>query len=100
MRHNLRYAMLATLALASAATIASSRPASAFDYPYCLQGRETGLPGECAYTSYGQCMAAASGRNAYCGINPRVAFRRSPPPHRGYRSHQPYQPYPDYDYDD
>jgi hypothetical protein len=94
MRHNLRYAMLATLALASAATIAGSQPADAFDYPYCLQGRETGLPGDCAYTSYGQCMAAASGRNAYCGINPRVAFRRPPPPRHGYRS---YQPYPDYD---
>lgn len=92
MRHNMRYAMLATLAVASVATIAGSGPAAAFDYPYCLQGRQTGIPGDCSYPSYQSCMASASGRDAYCAINPRVAFRRPMPPRRGYR-----QPYPDYD---
>ena len=92
MRQNIRYAGLAALALVSAASavIASSTPAAAFDYPYCLQGKQTGIPGECAYSSYAQCMASASGRDAYCAINPRVAFDRPVPRQRVQR------PYADY----
>lgn len=63
-----------TVLAAGAASMAGSAPAAAYDYPYCLQGRGIGIPGECAYTSYGQCMASASGRGLYCNINPRVAF--------------------------
>ncbi len=48
--------------------------AHAREYAYCLkEGWEPG-PGTCYYTSYAQCMASASGRNAYCDVNPRVAF--------------------------
>ena len=92
MRQNIRYAGLAALALVSAdcAVIAGASPAAAFDYPYCLQGKQTGIPGECAYTSYAQCMASASGRDAYCAINPRVAFDRPMPRQRVQR------PYADY----
>ncbi len=61
---------------------AGSNYAAAQDYPYCLQGRHWGYPGNCQFTSYAQCMATASGTDAYCGINPRVAFRRPrPAPH-------------------
>ena len=72
----MRTAMLALLALSSATvdTIAGNSPAAAYDYPYCLQGRGIGIPGDCSYTSYNQCMASASGRALYCNINPRVAF--------------------------
>ena len=72
----MRNAMLAILALSAAtvATVAGSSPAAAYDYPYCLQGRGIGVPGECSYSSYGQCMASASGRALYCNVNPRVAF--------------------------
>jgi len=72
----MRNAMLAMAALmsAGAATIASPTPAAAFDYPYCVQGRGVGIPGDCSYTSYAQCMASASGRGLYCNVNPRVAF--------------------------
>ena len=92
MRQNIRYAGLAALAAVAAvsATITSASPAAAFDYPYCLQGKQTGIPGECAYTSYAQCMASASGRDAYCAINPRVAFDRPMPRQRVQR------PYADY----
>jgi hypothetical protein len=92
MRHTIRYAGLAALALASAASavIASASPAAAFDYPYCLQGKQTGIPGDCNYASYAQCMASASGRDAYCAINPRVAFDRPAPRRRVQR------PYADY----
>jgi len=87
----MRTAMMAilTLCAASAATLAGSSPAAAYDYPYCLQGRGVGIPGDCAYSSYGQCMAAASGRALYCNINPRVAFgqqRRG----RGYDRYRDY----------
>jgi hypothetical protein len=76
----MRNTILATLVLvaAGATTIAGSGPAAAFDYPYCAQGRGVGVPGDCSYTSYGQCMASASGRDLYCNINPRVAFRQAP----------------------
>ena len=67
----MRNAMVAILAL-SAATVSS--PAAAYDYPYCLQGRGIGIPGDCSYSSYDQCMASASGRALYCNVNPRVAF--------------------------
>jgi hypothetical protein len=74
----MRNAMLAILVLlsAGAATIAGPTPAAAFDYPWCIQGGGWGIPGDCSYRSYAQCMASASGRRVYCDINPRVAFER------------------------
>lgn len=64
----------AFVALVFTALPASAQPSDPYDYPYCLQGRDYGLPGLCQFTSYQQCMAAASGLAAYCGINPRFAF--------------------------
>jgi hypothetical protein len=52
----------------------SNTPAAAQDYPYCLQGRQQGYPGNCNFTSFQQCKATASGTNAGCAINPRFAF--------------------------
>ena len=43
---------------------------------YCLQGRQWGYPGNCQFSSYAQCMATASGTDAYCGINPQSALAR------------------------
>jgi uncharacterized protein DUF3551 len=53
-------------------------PSASFaqDYPYCLQGRDYGYPGNCQFMSYQQCEATASGTFSYCGINPRFAYRR------------------------
>lgn len=65
---------MVTLIAAGVVSVAGSAPAAAYDYPYCLQGRGVGIPGECSYATYGQCMASASGRGLYCNINPRVAF--------------------------
>lgn len=46
----------------------SSSPA--MDYPYCIQGDEfAGGAGECVFTTYAQCQAAASGRMASCAEN-------------------------------
>ena len=74
----MRRARLAILALlsAGAATMAGSGSAAAFVYPYCIQGRGWGIPGDCSYRSYAECMATASGRGVYCNFNPRFAFDR------------------------
>lgn len=48
---------------------------------YCLQGRAWGYPGTCQFSTYGQCMATASGTGGYCHLNPVYAFeqhRRQP----------------------
>ena len=80
----MRKTMLAIITVLAAVTasLAGSAPAAAYDYPYCLQGRGVGIPGDCSYASYAQCMASASGRALYCNVNPRVAFgqqRRTAP---------------------
>jgi hypothetical protein len=81
----MRKLILAVMAVtaAGAATLATSAPAAAQDYPWCVQGRGVGYPGDCSYTSYAQCMASASGRLASCGVNPRVAYGQQ----RGRRGH-------------
>jgi len=82
----MRKTMLATMTVLATcvASVAGSAPAAASDYAWCLQGRDPGIPGDCTYATYAQCMASASGRALYCGVNPRVAFaqqyRGGPPP--------------------
>ena len=69
-------------AVTSAVTILmalGSTSAIAQDHPWCLQGKDWGYPGLCYFSSYGQCMASASGTFAYCGINPRFAFASTRP---------------------
>lgn len=65
--------------------IGTAVPASAHDYPYCLQGRSYGYPGSCSFTTYAQCEATASGTDSACGINPRVAFNGQARRYRGSR---------------
>ncbi|WP_074125907.1 MULTISPECIES: DUF3551 domain-containing protein [Bradyrhizobium] len=48
--------------------------ANARDYPWCVQGRGVGYPGDCMYQTRAQCLASAAGRNVTCGLNPRAAF--------------------------
>lgn len=79
---NATMAVIVVLA-AGAASFAGTAPAAAYDYPYCVQGRGVGIPGDCSYQTYAQCMASASGRNAFCGINPRAAFGKQQPQRRG-----------------
>lgn len=85
----MRNAVIAIVALsaATAATITASTPAAAHDYPYCVQGRGVGIPGDCSYSTYGQCMASASGRGLSCNVNPRVAFGQQQRRLRIYRNY-------------
>jgi len=86
----MRKLILALMAVTAAgtATLATSAPAAAHDYLYCLQGRDMGYPGECSYSTYAQCMASASGRFAYCGLNPMVAYGQQQVQPRGHRYYQ------------
>jgi hypothetical protein len=80
MEISMRRLLLTMLALSAAgvATLATSAPAAAYDYPWCVQGRGVGIPGDCSYQTYGQCEASASGRGLYCNSNPRAALNRMP----------------------
>jgi len=73
-----RHITLAVLATVSAVTVAgsvtSAPAAEAIQDRYCLQGRQWGYPGNCQFSTYRQCMATASGTNAYCGVNPMRAY--------------------------
>ena len=60
--------------LATLAAVAFSGAAQAANDRYCLQGRIWGYPGNCQFASYQQCLASASGTDAYCGINPQYYF--------------------------
>ncbi|WP_083513921.1 DUF3551 domain-containing protein [Bradyrhizobium sp. DASA03076] len=90
MRHHFLFAValaVPTLVFAQTGSIAAPRDRSGYMPPaqqdvYCLQGRTWGYPGNCQFSSYSQCMATASGTDAYCGINPVYAFERR-------RSHSP-----------
>ena len=83
----MRYATMAALAVMAAGAATMATPAAAYDYPYCLQGSGVGIPGDCSYQSYAQCMASASGRRAYCNINPRAAFNQQQRRGRTYRNY-------------
>jgi len=86
MRRDISLAVLATISALTAVGSISAAAAEATQDRYCLQGCQWGHPGNCQFSSYAQCMATASGTDAYCGINPQYAFARQ---QRGaYRSDQ------------
>lgn len=76
MRKLMMMAILASSVFGVAA-IASTTPASAREYPWCIQSGGWGYPGECSYDTFRQCQAAASGRYVSCGTNPVFAFDRA-----------------------
>ncbi|MDE2468702.1 MAG: DUF3551 domain-containing protein, partial [Bradyrhizobium sp.] len=44
--------------------------------PYCIKGYFYASPvGDCSFDTYGQCLATASGRLAYCDVNPFYHFQ-------------------------
>ncbi|AWM10944.1 DUF3551 domain-containing protein [Bradyrhizobium symbiodeficiens] len=73
-----RHLSIAALAAVSALTIGGACSAASarelVQDSYCLQGRQSGYPGNCEFSSYRQCMATASGTNEGCGINPMRAY--------------------------
>ena len=74
----MRSVLVAAVTAASAFAVIASSPATALDYPYCLQGDDPGYPGDCQFASRDECKAAASGRSADCGLNPAFGYRVHP----------------------
>jgi hypothetical protein len=84
MRRSVSLAILTTVsALTVVGSISSAPAAEPMQDSYCLQGRSSGYPGNCQFSSYQQCMATASGTDEGCGVNPMKAF---PQRHGGYQS--------------
>jgi Protein of unknown function (DUF3551) len=63
---------LSAVAITGTASAASSR--DGIQDRYCLQGRQSGYPGNCEFSTYQQCLATASGTGEGCGINPMRAY--------------------------
>jgi hypothetical protein len=72
-------------------TAMNPTPAAARDYPYCIKGRDYPGNGDCAFDTYRQCLATASGLFAWCDRNPFFAgyVERERAPRR-YRHHHRY----------
>ena len=77
----MRISMAAVLVSVLASWILSALPAQARDYRYCLYERND-TAGDCYYNTYAQCAASASGRVAYCNINPMYVEPARPHRHR------------------
>jgi hypothetical protein len=66
----MRNAVLALMAL-SAACATCAAPAVAGGMAFCIKGCDFGGgAGDCSFSSYQQCVATASGRDATCAANP------------------------------
>jgi hypothetical protein len=94
----MRHLAAILLVALTVATLTSAPSAAQIQDRYCLQGRSWGYPGNCQFSNYRQCMATASGTDAYCGINPAYAFaQQRQGGHRSYRQYgypaYGYQPY-------
>lgn len=70
----MRILTAAFLTAATLGTVMATTPAEAFDRRICLISSAYLYPGDCAYDTYAQCKATASGQQAYCGVNPNFAF--------------------------
>ena len=66
-------------------------PAAARDYPFCIKGCDFGAGrGDCSFSSYQQCQASASGRDAYCAENPYFTAKAELQPDRSRQSRRRY----------
>jgi hypothetical protein len=66
----MRKTVLALMALSAACAI-DAAPAVAGGMPFCIKGCDfSGGAGDCSFSSYQQCVATASGRDATCAANP------------------------------
>jgi hypothetical protein len=64
----MRGTLSALMAIGAIAAI-NPAPAAAGGMPFCIKGCDFGT-GDCSFSSYQQCQATASGRDAYCAANP------------------------------
>jgi Protein of unknown function (DUF3551) len=65
-----RRAIWALMAIGAFAAI-DAAPAAAGAMPFCIKGCDFGGgAGDCSFSTYQQCQATASGRDATCATNP------------------------------
>jgi hypothetical protein len=83
----MRRAILA-LTLCCAAPIAGALPAAAAqNMPFCIKGCDFGGgTGDCSFSTYQQCQATASGRDATCAPNPYFNASAELQPYRSRQS--------------
>ncbi len=59
------------LGVCCASLTTGALPAAAQNDPFCIKGCDFAAGrGDCSFSSYQQCRATASGRDAYCDANP------------------------------
>jgi hypothetical protein len=79
--------VIGALLVCCAASTMGALPATARDFPFCIKGCDFGGGrGDCSFSSYQQCQAAASGRDAYCDANPYFSANAEVQPDRGQKS--------------
>jgi len=66
-----------------AASTSVALPAAAQNSAFCIRGCDYGGGlGDCSFMTYQQCLATASGRDAYCAVNPYFNAKADLLPHR------------------
>jgi hypothetical protein len=79
------------LMLCCATSMTAALPAAARDYPFCIRGCDFGAGrGDCSFSSYQQCQATASGRDASCAENPYFNAKAELQPDRNRQSPRRY----------
>jgi hypothetical protein len=82
---NMRNTILALMAFSAACAI-DAAPAAAGGMPFCIKGCDFGGgAGDCSFSSYQQCVATASGRDATCAPNPYFSQNADLQPNRSSR---------------
>ena len=75
------------LVVCCAALTSGALPAAAQNYPFCIKGCDFGAGrGDCSFSTYQQCQATASGRDAYCDVNPLFSAKAEMQPDRSRQS--------------
>jgi hypothetical protein len=76
----MRNFFLAAVAVGAVASLGMApMSAQARDYPFCIKGDfYDSATGDCSFDTYQQCLATASGRRAYCDVNPFFAYPNRP----------------------
>jgi len=82
----MRISMAAAVATMLAGWVWSALPAQARDYRFCLY-EHNNYGSDCSFDTYAQCMASASGRVAYCDINPMYTEPAKPPRRKHRQKH-------------
>jgi hypothetical protein len=78
----MRGSLSALMAIGAIAAI-DATPAAAGGFPFCIKGCDFGGGlGDCSFSSYQQCLATASGRDAWCAANPYFSTNNEMQPNR------------------